>query len=292
MSGTVNYQYKDRLFRFIFGEYRENALSLYNAVNGSHYTNPEELEFNTIENFLYLGMRNDVSFLFQMEMHLYEHQSSVNPNLPLRGLSYFARQFDAYVELHGLNVYGSKLVKVPTPHFVVFYNGVTNQPEKQELRLSDAFDHPDGCLELTAVVYNINAGHNRELLEACRPLEEYATLIGKIRENRATGMDLKDAVDLAVGDCIREGILSDILKKHRAEVRQMLYTEYDEEKVMNLFRQDGIEEGMEKGMEKGTVHTILNMMRNLHLSPEQCLEAAEVPTEKYGIYRKLIAERA
>ena len=189
MGEAINDQHKDRLFRFLFGQSKENALSLYNAVNHSSYTNAEDLEFTTIDDFLYMGMKNDVSFLFQMELHLYEHQSSANANLPLRGLSYLTRQLEAYIQRNHLRVYRERLIKLPTPHFVVFYNGTKSQPEVKELRLSDAFEKPGGCLEVTATVYNINAGHNPELVEACQPLRGYAILIGKIRENRAAGMD-------------------------------------------------------------------------------------------------------
>ncbi len=80
------HQYKDRLFTFIFGSPENKAwtLSLFNAVNGSNYDDPDDIEINTIKEVLYLTMHNDVSFLIDGQMNLYEQQSSYNPNMPLR----------------------------------------------------------------------------------------------------------------------------------------------------------------------------------------------------------------
>lgn len=144
----INDKYKDRVIRKLFGESKENALSLYNAVNGSHYTDTEDLEFDTIEDFLYLGMKNDFSFLLKSEINLYEHQSTVCPNMPMRGLIYFGRVFQAYAHVKNLNIYGSKLQKFPNPDFVVFYNGEDDAPDYEEQRLTDAFQTPGkGCME-------------------------------------------------------------------------------------------------------------------------------------------------
>ena len=88
----VNRQYKDRLFKLIFRD-KKDLLQLYNAVNNTEYDNPEDIEVNTLEDVIYMGMKNDVSFLLTDILNLYEHQSTFNPNLPLRGLLYFARLF-------------------------------------------------------------------------------------------------------------------------------------------------------------------------------------------------------
>ncbi|MCI8745248.1 MAG: hypothetical protein HFI25_06185, partial [Lachnospiraceae bacterium] len=91
----VNRKYKDVLFRFIFRD-KKDLLSLYNAINGTDYKNPEELEINTLENVIYMKMKNDLSFLVGASMNLYEHQSTWNPNMPLRGLFYFAELYERY----------------------------------------------------------------------------------------------------------------------------------------------------------------------------------------------------
>ena len=247
---TVNYKHKDRLFKFIFGM-KENALSLYNAVNGSHYTNAEDLEYNTIDDFLYMGMQNDLSFLFQSYLSLYEHQSTLSANLPLRGLSYFARVLESYVSARKLNIYSTKLIRLPALHYAVFYNGSRSAPDVQELRLSDAFEKPGSCVELIVKVYNINAGHNEELMRHCGVLSEYAGLVEKIRTFEAQGHTLETAIQLAVDACIHEGILADILTKHKAEVVGMLFTEYDEAKTMQMFREEAYEDGRKDGFDEG-----------------------------------------
>ena len=142
LDSNVNKEYKDRLFRFLFGreENKEYALSLYNALNGTSYTNADELEFTTIEDVVYMGMKNDVSFMIQNFMPLYEHQSSFNPNMPLRGLMYFGKLYDRYMEKNHFNRYGKILIKIPTPQYIVFYNGLEEHEEKEILRLSDAFE--------------------------------------------------------------------------------------------------------------------------------------------------------
>ena len=126
-----NIQYKDRLFNFIFGSEENKAwtLSLYNAVNGSSYTDPTAIEINTIKEVMYLGMHNDVSFLISDNMNLYEQQSTYNPNMPLRFLQYAGNLYEKYIVQHELNKYSSTLLALPVPKLVFFYNGDRNQPE-------------------------------------------------------------------------------------------------------------------------------------------------------------------
>lgn len=134
----VNRKYKDRLFRIVFRE-KEDLLDLYNAVNGSDYDNPDELEIMTIEDVIYVHMKNDVAFLLSDLLNLWEHQSTFNPNMPARGLGYFAQLYQQYIEKYGVNLYSSKQKKLPFPQYIVFYNGEKDMPERMELRLSDAF---------------------------------------------------------------------------------------------------------------------------------------------------------
>ena len=280
MDYTVNRQHKDRLFRFLFGESKENALSLYNALNHSSYTKAEQLEFTTIGDALYMGMKNDLSFLFEMELSVYEHQSTLNPNMPLRGLLYLPRLFEAYVTKQRVSIYDSALLRLPTPHYVVFYNGKEKAPETWEMRLSDAFDHPGGCVELVVTVYNINAGNNRELMEQCRPLGEYAELISLIRQNQAAGMEIGSAVNSAVDACINRGILADVLIKHKAEVVGMLLTEYNEAETMELIR----ESAERRGMEKGILKSIRSMMETLKLTSAQAMDVLSIPASEQPQY--------
>ena len=157
----VNRTYKDTLFRLLFND-RKNLLSLYNAVNHTNYTNEEDLEINTLENAIYLKVKNDVSFVLNFYLNLYEHQASLNPNMPLRDLFYVSDLLQAITA--DVNIYSSSLITIPTPRFVVFFNGDIDMPEKMVLRLSDSFSHreKEPELELKVVVYNINKGMNQD----------------------------------------------------------------------------------------------------------------------------------
>lgn len=234
----TNREYKDRLFKFIFKE-KEKLLSLYNALNATHYTNAEDIEITTLEDVIYCKMKNDVSFIIDDRLSLFEHQSSYNPNMPLRGFLYFAKHFEQYIEQNEIDIYGKKVIELPTPKFIVFYNGTGMKGDKKVLRLSDAFtkSKEKACMELEAVVLNINYGKNKELMENCRPLMEYSIFVQKVKQY-SMEMERDEAIEAAVEECIRENILKDILVKNRAEVVDMLLTEYDEEKRIRIMRNE------------------------------------------------------
>ena len=137
----ANRTYKDGLFRLVF-QRKEDLLSLYNALNGSNYSNPDELEINTLDNVLYLTMKNDVAFLISGTMNLYEHQSTFNPNMPVRGLMYFSKLYEKYIVTNGIDIYTSTPKKLPFPQYFVFYNGTMDEPDRSELKLTDLLDMP------------------------------------------------------------------------------------------------------------------------------------------------------
>jgi hypothetical protein len=173
--------------------------------------------------------------------------------MPLRGLFYFARLYAGYVEKNNLDIYANSLLSLPTPRYIVFYNGLTQVEDQMHLRLSASFDRQkagDSCLECIATVININQGHNKKLMEQCRKLYEYAYLVAQIRKSLHSGMTLTTSIDSAVKDCIDNGILKEFLLKHRAEVRFMILSEYNEklhlETTYNLGKADGISEGISR----------------------------------------------
>ena len=245
-SVKVKRNHKDTLFRMIFST-RENLLSLDNAVNHSHYTDASELEIVTLKNAVYMNMKNDQAFLLDMQLNLYEHQSTWNPNMPLRFLMYVAKEYQMLVRNQTL--YASALVKVPTPHFVVFYNGETEQEAETILRLSHSFqqktDKPE--LELMVRVLNINLDKKQEVLEACQLLKEYMLLVNKIRRYTDEYKDINQAVEQAVTECIEENILADFLRKNRAEAIEMCIFEYDDKREKELIRKAEYSEGMKEG---------------------------------------------
>jgi hypothetical protein len=245
----VQRNYKDTVFRMIFRE-KENLLSLYNALNGTAYEETDALEITTLENAVYMNYKNDISFVFDFELLLYEHQSTCNPNMPLRDLIYVTRVLQNRIKDE--NLYSKSLIRIPTPRFVVFYNGTDFQPEQQVLYLSDAFEkkQDDPALELSVIVYNINLGYNHELLDACRLLKEYAQYVAQVRAY-AEKLPLSEAVEKAVDDCIKNDILAKFLAKNRAEAIAVSIFEYDEEKHMKSERKEWREIGYREGREDG-----------------------------------------
>ena len=252
----VNREYKDRLFKLIFRE-KKDLMQLYNAINDTDYDNPEDFEVNTLEDVVYMGMKNDISFLVKDVLNLYEHQSTFCPNLPLRGLFYFS---DLYRKLlvHDRDLYSSKRIPLPFPQFVVFYNGTKEEPERQIFYLHESFPETmspkDAALDCRAVILNINIGHNKKIMKKCRKLEEYAIFIGKIREYTDRNYPIEKAIDMALEECIREGILESILRAHREEVCSMLLTEYDEQAHIENEREIAKEEGQER------VNTLIRLL--------------------------------
>ena len=245
--------YKDSVFRMLFRD-KEELLSLYNAIYGTEYTDTEQMEITTLENAIYMNYKNDLSCIIDFHLALLEHQSSVNPNMPLRYLMYIA---DLYAKITAeLDIYSGRRIELPEPSFVVLYNGVEKQPERKSIMLSESYGvgEKEAALELRVLQLNINAGFNREMMEKCPALSGYAKLVSLIRENQKK-MGMAEAVDEAVIQCIKEGVLEKFLRENRAEVIKMSIYEYDEEKHFRTLRQEGREEGLKKGREEGSQTT-------------------------------------
>lgn len=237
----INSEHKDRVFKFLFGNPDNKAwtLTLYNAVNGTNYTNPNDIQFNTIEDAIYLGMKNDISLIIMNEINLWEHQSTFNPNLPMRIFLYAAKLYEKYIANSDYYPYSSTLQKVPCPKCVCFYNGTAEQPERQILKLSDSFDG-EGDIEVKVTMLNINYGKNKKLMEVCEPLNEYAWLVDAIRKHQKNLMNLESAVDAAINEMPDEFIIKKFLLSNKAEVKGMFLTEWDQEKVLEQERRDTI----------------------------------------------------
>ena len=242
--------YKDTIFRMLYRD-KENLLSLYNAMNGKDYTDPDELQIITLDNAIYMGMKNDLAFIMDMNLYLYEHQSTYNPNIPLRNLFYIADEYQRLVVQKSL--YSTSIQKVPTPRFVVFYNGTKEVEDKSEFRLSSAYESPtnDPDLELRVTMLNVNDGHNQKLMEQCKTLKEYAQYVARVRKyTTEKDLSLKEAVEQAVDECIAEGILAEFLMKNKAEVIKVSIYEYDKEFEEKKLRKAEFEAGVEAGERK------------------------------------------
>ena len=289
--GNANKEYKDRLFHFLFGreEHKEWTLSLYNAVRGSDYTNKDDIRINTIDEVLYLGMHNDISFLIVGELNLFEQQSSFNPNMPLRMLLYTSKLYSKYVKQNHLNKYASYLLELPVPKLVVFYNGTSNKPDEMVLNLRDSFPtDSDPDIDVRVRMININPDHSASLLEACRPLREYSWIIGRIRENNSA-MPLEDAISKTIDEVPETFLIRDLLMAHRAEVTEMLETEYNEEEVLKIVAEDAERRGKELGENSGA-EKLAALLKMLPPGSEDYNKALNASAEerrelykKYGI---------
>ena len=245
-QATANRNYKDTVFRMLFSD-RQNLLSLYNAVSGSHYDDPEMLEIVTLENAIYMGMKNDLAFIIGTDLFLYEHQSTYNPNMPLRDLFYISSEYQKLVDHKSL--YSSTLLKIPAPQFIVFYNGTEKKKDHWLNHLSESFENlsSEPKLELEVLTININEGLNKELMEQCQTLREYAQYVRKY----AKELELNEAVKLAVDECIRNDILSEFLRANKSEVISMSIFEYDKEEEERKLRKTEYEAGVAAGFSDG-----------------------------------------
>jgi len=267
MENTINKENKDRLFKIIFGrnENREWTLSLYNAINGSSYTNPEDITITTVEDVLYLSMKNDVSFLIADTMNLYEHQSSYNPNMPIRMLMYSGMVYSRYIEEKGIDMYRNKLRVFPSPRLVTFYNGLKETEDRVVLKISDAFNNdPESDIEVRVLMLNINHGRNKELLEHCRPLNDYSQFVDTVRVLKREGLSSEDAVHLAIRKLDGSSAIRRFLLAHEAEVKMSVLTEFKETEYYERLQKECHEEGRAEGRAEGEerMSTLVNQLLN------------------------------
>lgn len=286
MDLKSNRLYKSRLFVMLF-EDKKNLLELYNAVSGKHYEDPELLKINTLDNAIYMSMRNDLSFLIDARLSLYEHQSTYSPNLPLRFLFYLSDLLSGITRDE--NLYGKKKVKIPTPRFLVFYNGEAPQPDSKVLKLSDLYEteETDHKLELEVLMLNINAGHNPELMAASHTLWEYAEYTARVRKY-AGEMSVSEAVDRAIAECIQENILKEFLEKYQAEAKNVSIYEYDEERHLRQEREAAWEEGIIEGEQKGEEKKLLELVEKKLKKGNSIAEIADALESDENEIRRLM----
>lgn len=285
ISLTFNRNYKDTVFRMLFSD-KERLLELYNAVSGRNYDNQDDLQIVTLDNAVYMGMKNDLAFLLDTGIYLYEHQSTFNPNIPLRDLIYIASEYNKLIETKSL--YSSVVQKIPTPNFIMFYNGERDIEDRSEYRLSDAFetkvDNPS--LELRVMVLNVNYGRNSALMEQCRTLRDYAQYVAIVRQYKEELGSLDEAVRAAVDRCISEGILSDFLKKNRAEVEMTSILEYNQEEEEKKLRT--AERQVGKASELYRI--VNNFMAINNVTVEKACEMMGISSEEYCEAEKVFNE--
>ena len=246
-----NREFKDTFFRTLFHE-EDRALELCNAVEGTNFPKGTPLKFYTFGDNSLTRRNNDFAVVVNDQLLTFQdHQSTINPNMPLRLLPSAAEILYTWL-VDKKSLYKNKLVTIPTPKFYVLYNG-TDKLIKNELRLSDAFRFIDKkySMELTVKVIDIKYSKNNEVLQKSPSLNGYAYLIAKIKSRTEKGIPRDKAISMAVNDCIRKGILADFLIENYKEVCDMFSWECTLEEEMEIKQEEAFEDGFEEGCEVG-----------------------------------------
>ncbi len=255
--------YKDSLFRAIFND-KERLAGLYKALSGNEVS-PEEITINTLSGVFVNDIKNDISFCVGNKLIiLMEHQSTWNPNMPLRFFWYLANLYKDLVDTDF--VYKGNLVPIPAPEFYVLYNGTQDVPYFQELRLSAAFRAPSSCLELTANCYNINYAESKEILDRCHDLMAYSVFVAKVREYVKSETSLLGAMKKAIRYCTSHDFMAEYFKNHESEVLDMISFEWDPVRAKEVAREEALAEGREEGRIEGSRETATKMTNQFVLS--------------------------
>ncbi len=284
----ANREYKDSVFYIYMTEDPQRLIEVYNALQNTNYPLNTPVEINTLSDVLYKNRINDISFLLAGKLiSMWEHQSTINYNITIRFLMYYARELEK--EISSKNIYRRSRIPIPAPECVVLYNGTDPAPDDQILHLSSSFIVPPSIpMDFSVRIVNINKGHNPEIMKKSKALSDYSTFIDYVRQNLKAGMKLDEAIRQAVLTCQKENIMQPFLTKHASEVENMLLTEWNWEDAMSAERQEGLEEGMAKGVTSGIVSSIKNLVKNMGLTIEQAMSVLEVPETERQKYMDLI----
>lgn len=292
----ANKEYKSDVFSMLLQD-KKRAMEIYNAINGTDYDDPELVEMTTLDDKSFsLTVRNDASFILDANLSLYEHQSTYCPNMPLRDLLYFASIIQKQIKAQKRDIYGGRILKIPVPHFVVFYNGKEDAPDQYDLRLSDAFEketkNPE--IELVCHVYNINNGKSVPLLSKCQTLREYMYFVDMVRKNNEISGNLEDAIEKAINQCMEENVLRDFLAQHREEVMHVMTLDYTFERRLEMQRAEAIEDGERIGKEIGKEEKLSEQIRKKIQKGKPLDQIAdeleEVPETIRPLYEKIKQE--
>ena len=281
-----NKKYRDSVFRDYFNE-PTRLLSLCNAILGTQYSDAGDLKINTLEGIFFDNQKNDISCTIgDIFLVLVEHQTSVNDNMPFRCLSYVAELFNNLIT-NKRKLYHKMLIRFPAPRFVVLYDGDKAEPLKKEMRLSDAFSGDSSSLELVVTAYNINYGLEQPLLDKCRYLQDYSTLVGKVKEGIRLGLSRCDAISRAVKFCLDSRLMKGYLENKSQEVFNMLALEWNMDDALQARFEDGYENGRNEGISVGIESVALNLI-SMGMTVEKVQEATNLPRERIEVLTKRI----
>lgn len=279
-----NREYRSDVFSMLMAD-KKNALQVYNALNGTHYDDPELVEIHTIDKGVSLSVRNDSAIVVDSSLSLYEHQSTVCPNMPIRCLFYVSNILRKLTK--DANLYGTSLIRIPVPKFAVFYNGTTDMPSSWEVKLSDSFMKPESSpeLELVCKVYNINPDKGEGLLDDCKILDDYMTYVDLVRAYYKE-YELKDAINMAIDECIKRDILADFFKENREEILKVTELDFTFERQIELERKSALEQGIEQGI-LGSIKMLSEMNLPYDVVLEKVMQVYNIEPSKA---RKLMDE--
>ena len=291
----ANRTYKDSVFSLFLGE-PERLIEVYNAVEGTNYPADTPVQINTLEDVLWRDQINDLSFVLDGQMViLIEHQSTINENMALRMLLYGARVYEKMLSANA--VYRRKRIPLPTPRFIVLYNGPEDFPEHGVQMLSQSFMVPEEqpSLELKVDLYNINYNKSSQLIQKSRSLMEYSLFVHQVNMELASGVAFSQAVANAIRYCIAHDVMGEFLSQNGSKVENMLFTEWNMEEALAVTAEealaegmargkaDGLAEGITRGMAKGKAEGLVEaqekFIRALDgvLSPEMIAEKLDLP---------------
>ena len=269
----ANRKYKDSVFSKYFSEDPKRLVELYNALEGTNYPEDTPVKVNTITDVLYKDRLNDLSFLLDGQLVvLIEHQSTINNNMALRMLIYLGRLYEQILPSDAL--YRSKLIKIPTPKFIVLYNGLDDCPDHYQQKLSTAFAATDDepSAELVVDVWNVNFGENEQLAKESKSLYDYSYFVHCVRQWKSKGLEFDDAIAHAIQDCVKANIMKEFLSKHGSEVENMLFTEWNWDTALKVQKEEGREEGRAEGREEGAFEMLCNAVKNGMMSIQDALK--------------------
>lgn len=278
-SGETKRTYKDNIFRSLFNDEKE-LISLYNALTGKNYPEDTEIQIVTLDDAIFNEQKNDLAFVIDEKfINLTEHQSTLSPNMPLRFLEYIAKEYQKLYFSQA--IYSKTPVLIPTPEFYVLYNGKSDAPLEQTLKLSDTFigKYDTISLELNVRVINVNYDKGADILNKCQTLKEYSLFIHKVRTYHNQYDDLDASITQSINECIREGILVDFLKKNRGEIMSFLHLQLSQEEREEIREKDGYIRGVEEG-KKESILVIAAKMKQSGMSIEQIQELTELTAEE------------
>lgn len=281
-----NKKYKDSLFTRLFSD-KQSIIELYNAVKGTSYPLDAPVDIITLEDVFYMNKKNDLCFTIDNKfVILVEHQSTINQNMPLRFLIYVAREYEKLID--SKSIYKELLMKIPTPEFIVLYNG-EKEVKEPVLQLSDAFavQQEEAALNLKVQVLNIKYDSNIELVKKCEKLKGYSYVVYLIEKYKKENNTLQEAIQKAIAQCLQEGILTDFLQSNASEVFNMLFTEFDIDEAKEVWKEEGIEMGQKAGRQEG-IAALISACNELGISYDKTLQKV---MEKYKLSEKEAKEK-